>query len=63
MKKTRIKQLENYVFKNIKSYKISESRKSVHFFIPNFPSYEKLAMTSQFELTRFHDVITRNSIF
>ena len=32
MKKTRIKQLENYVFKNIKNYKISESRKSVFLF-------------------------------
>ena len=34
-----------------------------HFFIPKFPCYENLAMTSQFELTRFYDVITRNSIF
>ena len=34
-----------------------------HFFIPKFLCYEKLAMTSQFELTRFYDVITRNSVF
>ena len=34
-----------------------------HFFIVKFPSYEKLAMTSQFDLTRFYDFITRNSFF
>ena len=34
-----------------------------HFFILKFPSYEKLAMTSQFNLTRFCDVITPNSVF
>ena len=34
-----------------------------HFFILKFPSYEKLAMASQFDLTRFYDVIIRNSVF
>ena len=34
-----------------------------HFFILKFRSYEKLAMTSQFDLTRFYDVIIRNSVF
>ena len=34
-----------------------------HFFILKLPSYEKLAMTSQFELIRFYDVIIRNLIF
>ena len=34
-----------------------------HFFIAKFPSYEKLAMTSQFDLTRFYDVIICNSVF
>ena len=34
-----------------------------HFFIVKFPSYEKLAMTSQFDLARFYDVMRRNSIF
>ena len=38
-----------------------------HFFIVKFPRYEKLALTSQFDLTRFYDVInvTRffNSVF
>ena len=33
------------------------------FFNLKFPSYEKLAMTSQFDLTRFCDVITRISVF
>ena len=28
-----------------------------------FPSYEKLAMTSQFDLTWFYDVIIRSSVF
>ena len=28
-----------------------------HFFILKFPSYKKLAMTSQFDLIRFYDVI------
>ena len=27
-------------------------------YLIKFPSYEKLAMTSQFDLTRFYDVIT-----
>ena len=34
-----------------------------HFFIVKFPSYEKLALTSQFDLIRFYDVIIRNSVF
>ena len=33
------------------------------FFNLKFSSYEKLAMTSQFDLTRFYDVIIRNSVF
>ena len=33
------------------------------FFNLKFPSYEKLAMTSQFDLTRFYDFIIRNSVF
>ena len=33
------------------------------FFLLKFPSYEKLAMTSQLDLTRFYDVIIRNSVF
>ena len=33
-----------------------------HFFIEKFPSYEKLALSSQFDLTRFYDVIIRNSV-
>ena len=28
-----------------------------HFFILRFPSYGKLAMTSQFDLTQFYDII------
>ena len=34
-----------------------------YFFILKFPSYEKLAMTSQFDLSRFYDVIICNSDF
>ena len=34
-----------------------------HFFILKFPSYEKIAMTSQFDLTRFYDVIIHNLVF
>ena len=34
-----------------------------HFFILKFPSHEKLAMTSQFDLTQFYDVLIRNSGF
>ena len=34
-----------------------------HCFIVKFPSYEKLALTSQFDLTWFYDVIIRNSVF
>ena len=34
-----------------------------HFYIVKFPSYEKLTLTSQFDLTRFDDVIIRNSVF
>ena len=34
-----------------------------HFFIVKLPSYEKSALTSQFDLTRFYDVIIRNSVF
>ena len=34
-----------------------------HFFNLEFPSYEKLAMTSQFDKIRFYDVIIRNSVF
>ena len=34
-----------------------------HFSIVKFPSYEKLALTSQFNLTQFYDVIIRNSVF
>ena len=33
----------------------------IRFFNLKFPSYEKLAMRSQFDLTRFYDVIIRNS--
>ena len=33
------------------------------FFNPKFSSNEKLVMTSQFDLIRFYDVITRNSVF
>ena len=35
----------------------------VHLFILKFLSYEKLAMTSQFDLTRFYDAIICNSVF
>ena len=34
-----------------------------HFFLVEFLSYEKLALTSQFDLTPFYDVIIRNSDF
>ena len=34
-----------------------------HFFILKFLRYEKLSMTLQFDLTRFYDVIIRNSLF
>ena len=34
-----------------------------HFFIIKFPSYAKLAITLEFDLTRFYDVIIRNSFF
>ena len=34
-----------------------------HFFILKFPSYEKVAMMSQSDLTRCYDVIIRNSVF
>ena len=34
-----------------------------HFFNLKFPSNEKLAMTSQFDFTRFHNVIICNSVF
>ena len=33
------------------------------FWILKFPSYEKLAKMSQFDLTRFYDIIIRNSVF
>ena len=33
------------------------------FFNQKFPSYEKLAMMSQFDLAPFYDVRRRNSIF
>ena len=36
---------------------------SFHFFILMWSSYEKLAMISQFDITRFHEVIIRNSVF
>ena len=35
----------------------------VRFFNLKFPSYEKLSMTSQFDLTWFYDIIIRNSDF
>ena len=34
-----------------------------HFFNLKFPSYKNLAMTSQFALIWFYDVIIRNSVF
>ena len=34
-----------------------------HFFIVKYPSYEKLALTSQFDLTRIYDVIMCNLVF
>ena len=34
-----------------------------HFLIVKFSSYEKLALTSQFDFTRFYDVTIRNSVF
>ena len=34
-----------------------------HFFILKFLSYEKLVMTSQFDLTQFYDVVIRNLVF
>ena len=34
-----------------------------HFFILKFLSYEKSAMTSQFDLNRFYGVIIRDSVF
>ena len=34
-----------------------------HFFIVKFPGYEKFAMASQFDLTRFYDIIISNSAF
>ena len=34
-----------------------------HFFIVKFSSFEKLTLTSQFDLTWFYDVIIRNSVF
>ena len=33
------------------------------FSILKFPSYEKLAMMSQFDVTRLYDVIIHNSVF
>ena len=35
----------------------------LQFFILKFLSYEKVAMTSQFDLTQFYEDITRNSVF
>ena len=35
----------------------------LQFFILKFVSYEKVAMTSQFDLTQFYEDITRNSVF
>ena len=43
--------------------KISELRNSKSLFLLKIPSNEKLDMTSQFDLTQFYDVITRNSVF
>ena len=34
-----------------------------HFFIVKYPSYEKLALTSQFDLTRIYDIIMCNLVF
>ena len=34
-----------------------------HFFILKFPGYEKLAMMSQFDFTRFYDILIHNSVF
>ena len=33
-----------------------------HFFILKFLSYANLAMTSQFDLTQFHDVVISNLV-
>ena len=47
--------------------KISELRNSgffcFHFSVLKFPSYEKLAVASQFDLTQIYDVIIRNSVY
>ena len=46
--------------------KISELRNLVFlfsFFILKCPSYKELAVTSQFDLTRFYDVIIHNSVY
>ena len=34
-----------------------------HYLIPKFPSYKKLGLTSQFDSTRFNDVIISNLVF
>ena len=61
-KKIRVKELRKFLFN-----KIFELRNSVffyfYFFILKVPSYEKLAITSEFKLTRFYDVISNNSVF
>ena len=47
----------------LNKYKISELRNSGILFSLKIPIEEKLAMTSQFNLTQFYDVIIRNSVF
>ena len=42
---------------------ISELRNWEILFSLKIPSYEKLAMTWQFDLTQFYDAIIRNSVF
>ena len=43
--------------------KILKLRNSEILFSLKILSHEKLAMTSQFDLTRFYDVITHKSVF
>ena len=43
--------------------KISELRNLEILFSFKIFSYEKLALASQFDITRFYDIIIRNSVF
>ena len=51
------------IFVLLSKDKISELRNSEILFSLKISSYEKLAASSQFDLTQFYDVIIHNSIF